>query len=75
MTTKVGNAAIFSCPQYRSFRPPQASAAMLPTTDTALYTCCSSALEKNNTNKYKKQLNKLKKQVGMVGPKSKQTRI
>ena len=26
-------------------------------------------------NKYKKQLNKLKKQVGMVGPKSKQTRI
>ena len=31
----------------------------------AWYSCCSSALEKN----------KLKKQVGMVGPKSKQTRI
>ena len=28
-----------------------------------------------NTNKYKKQLNKLKKQVGMVGPKSTKTRV
>ena len=37
------------------------------------YSCCSSALEENNTNKYKKQLNKLKKQVGIVGPKSTQT--
>ena len=32
-------------------------------------------LKKRNTNKYKKQLDKLKKQVGMVEPKSTQTRV
>ena len=32
-------------------------------------------LKKRTTNKYKKQLNKSKKQVGMVGPKSTQARV
>ena len=35
----------------------------------------SYATQKINTNKYKKQLNKLKNEVGMVGPKSTQTRV